>query len=247
MRLRIIGYWGAYPGQQSATSCYLLEEDGVRVLIDAGSGAAAQLQRYIGLNEIDAAVISHFHHDHIADLGVLTYSRAVDQALGNTAAPLRIYASDDETENLTDYSRKGTKVDTYHKDETLTIGPFKFQFQRTKHPVSCYAMKITSTASQQSIVYTADTAFSTDIAAFAENCSILIAETSFYNRQDAASFGHMTSLEAGKLARIAGAGELILSHLPHFGDHQQLLHEAEEEFSGPVSLASEIQKELIFD
>lgn len=242
MKLRVIGFWGAFPGVQAATSCYLLEEDGFRILIDAGSGSAAQLQQYLSLDNLDAVIVSHFHHDHIADLGVLTYSRAVGFALGNTKTPLRIYGPEEDVEHLNPYSRKGTEIDTYAAGETLTIGPFSFQFQRTKHPVSCYAMKITSAKSKFAIVYTADTAFSTDIAEFAENCSLMIAETSFYEGQDAASFGHMTSTEAGKLARIAGAEELMLSHLPHFGDHQQLLHEAEEEFSGKIFLASEKEK-----
>ena len=36
----------------------------------------------------------------------------------------------------------------------------------------------------------------------------------------------MNSLEAGRIAAEAGAGHLLLTHLPHFGEHQKLAEEA---------------------
>ncbi|MCX8046397.1 MAG: MBL fold metallo-hydrolase, partial [Anoxybacillus gonensis] len=43
MKVTVIGYWGAFPKKNEATSCYLFEHDGFRLLVDCGSGALAQL------------------------------------------------------------------------------------------------------------------------------------------------------------------------------------------------------------
>lgn len=43
MKFTVIGYWGAYPEKESATSCYVLENNGSTIVMDLGSGA---LSRY---------------------------------------------------------------------------------------------------------------------------------------------------------------------------------------------------------
>ena len=238
MRLTLIGYWGAYPEMNEATSCYLLEEGMTKILLDVGSGAMAKLQEYVGLAHLDAVIVSHVHHDHIADLGVLTYSRAVDIALEHTDEPLTIYAPESEMSEMAKYERKGTKIAAYRPEKALAVGPFHIEFKKTNHPVDCYAMRITSDGGDGALVYTADTAYMADFSSFAAEPHVMIAEASFFHGQNASSFGHMTSTEAGKLAREAGAEELILSHLPHFGEHQQLVDEAKTQFSGTIRLAS---------
>jgi len=49
--------------------------------------------------------------------------------------------------------------------------------------------------------------------------------------------GHMNSFEVGKLAHEANVKQLILTHLPQFGDLQQLVTEAGEHYDGPIHLA----------
>ena len=48
MRLTMVGCSGSMPGPHSAASCYLLEADGFRLVVDLGSGAVGALQRYTG-------------------------------------------------------------------------------------------------------------------------------------------------------------------------------------------------------
>jgi len=53
--------WGAreLPAADSAASCYLVEAEGFRLVIDLGNGALGALQRYASLDEIDAVCVSH--------------------------------------------------------------------------------------------------------------------------------------------------------------------------------------------
>ena len=68
MRLTVVGCSGSFPGPDSPASCYLVEQDGYRVVLDLGNGALGQLQRYVSLDDVDAVLISHLHVDHVIDL-----------------------------------------------------------------------------------------------------------------------------------------------------------------------------------
>jgi hypothetical protein len=46
MRLTVVGCAGSFPGPTSPASCYLLEAQGFRLVIDMGNGALGALQRY---------------------------------------------------------------------------------------------------------------------------------------------------------------------------------------------------------
>ena len=69
MRVTVVGCAGSFPGPDSPASCYLLEAEGFRLVIDLGNGALGVLQRYAGLFGIDAICLSHLHADHCVDLG----------------------------------------------------------------------------------------------------------------------------------------------------------------------------------
>ena len=68
MRLTIVGCSGSYPGPDSPASCYLLEHDGHRILLDMGNGSVGALHRYGDPYDLDAILISHLHVDHCIDL-----------------------------------------------------------------------------------------------------------------------------------------------------------------------------------
>ncbi len=236
MKITIVGFWGAYPERGEATSCYLIEHGGMKVVIDCGSGAVSQLQHYTELKDIDAVVLSHYHADHVADVGVLQYSRVVDQNLNRTSDTLLIYG---HKEDEAAYARLTKKPFTeglpYSEDEKLQLGEMTFSFKRTTHPVPCFAIRVE--AGGRTLVYTADTSYQESLEEFCRGADLLIAETSFYKGQPAASYGHMNSEEVGKLAQASNVGKLVLSHLPHFGQRDELIHEASDVFEGEVTLA----------
>lgn len=77
MKVTVIGYWGGFPAANEATSGYLFEHEGFRMLVDCGSGVLAKLQNYVSVEKLDAVVVSHYHHDHVADIGPLQYARLI--------------------------------------------------------------------------------------------------------------------------------------------------------------------------
>jgi ribonuclease BN (tRNA processing enzyme) len=111
-KITTIGWWGAYPSAGEATSGYLLQSDGLNILVDCGSGVLSLLQNYIKLQNLDAVVLSHYHWDHVADIGCLQYAARILMDLGDREKPLEIYghAEDDNFSGLSylQYSRGST-------------------------------------------------------------------------------------------------------------------------------------------
>lgn len=237
MKITVIGYWSAFPKKNEATSCYLLQDEKTNILLDCGSGALSQLQNVLDLWKLDAVILTHYHHDHIADIGTLTYSRAVHLDLQKTNKPLHIYAHREDDHAFEKLERESVAIPiSYTEKESITIGNITFTFQKTSHPSPCYAIKAVS-PSGNSFVYTGDTTYDENLVSFVKNADLLITEASFYEQQDAKKYGHMNSKEAAMLAQKGNVKRLLLSHLPQFGDHAQLLNEAKKYFSGDVDLA----------
>lgn len=236
MKLTVVGFWGGYPGKEEATSGYLLEEDGFKLLIDCGSGVLSQVQKYTSLDDIDAVILSHYHHDHIADIGPLQFARHIQTFLKDDYQTLPIYGHAMNRDGFNKLSfHDATKGVHYSLQQPLAIGPFKINFIETKHPEPCAAMAITH--DEVKIVYTADTSLFDDLITFSTNADLLIAECSLYAQQNGESMGHMNSRDVGYLAKQAGVKDLLLTHLPHYGDHKQLIEEAEQIYKGPKQLA----------
>ncbi|WP_077623110.1 MBL fold metallo-hydrolase [Sediminibacillus massiliensis] len=237
MKWTIIGYWGAYPEQGGATSAYLLEKGGFTCLIDCGSGAVSKIPAYKNIMDLNAVILSHYHNDHIADVGVLQYSWLVQNSIQQTDHVLPIYGHLRDREAFEKLSHQYTKGIAYEPDQPLEIGPFQFRFLETVHPAPCYGMRISE--GEKVIVYTADTSYKEDWVAFSEGADLLITDCNFYEGQDASKAGHMNSRQGAEIAAKAGVKELVLSHLPHHGEITKLPEEARAYFKGPVHLAHE--------
>jgi ribonuclease BN (tRNA processing enzyme) len=234
MKITVLGQWGAYPEAGEATAGYLIEHKDEKILIDCGSGVLAQLQRYIKLTDLTSVVISHTHHDHVADLGCLQYACLIDMDLGMRSEVLPIYIANESNENKYK-AMMGTDIRNISTEASLNIDDLSFTFFKTFHEAYCLAMKIQF--QDKTMIYTADTFFDESLIHFCLNADVLIAETSFYKDSDAKKYGHMNSTDVGTLADKANAGKVILTHLPHFGEAGRLVSEVREIYPGLVELA----------
>lgn len=236
MKIVPIGVWGGYPKANEATSSFLIEHDGFHCLIDCGSGVLSSLQNYLTLEKIDAVVISHYHADHIADVGSLQYSRLIQFYLNNPSPVLPIYGHMKDEENFTKLSYKEQTIGMgISEEEVVQIGPFTVSFCQTDHPVYCLAMKFT--VGNQSVVLTADTGWRDELVDFARDADLLISEANLYEEHIGVAPGHMGGSEAGKLAKLANVKQLMLTHLPLHGNIDEILEAAVQQFDGPTEIA----------
>lgn len=236
MKLTIIGPWGGFPKVNGASAGYLLEHDGFHILIDCGSAVLSKLQQFIKPTNLDACIISHYHPDHNADIGVLQHALLIDMYVTGENKLLPIYGHNLDRTSFEQLTYKNQTVGiAYNPEQVLQIGPFSIKFLRTKHSVPCFAFRIE--ANGKSLVFTADSAYQDSFIEFAKGADLLLSECNFYGDMDASSAGHMNSYEVAKLAKAAGVKKLILTHLPHFGNLQQLIDEVIQLYKGPVKLA----------
>jgi ribonuclease BN (tRNA processing enzyme) len=217
----------------------LLQSGGFNLLLECGSSVLSRLPGHVEPDALDAVLISHYHADHVADIRCLQYAVKVQTDLGNRSDPLPMYGPPGDTCPSLTY-HEYTEGRYMAPAERTRIGPFSVTVQATNHPALCYAMRIEGGG--KSIVYTADTGWYDGLVDLAAGADLLLCETSLYNRFYGWVEGHLTAGEAGRLASEAGARTMLLTHLPHSGDHHELLEEVRKEYSGPAELAGSDRK-----
>lgn len=245
MKLTVLGYWGAYPHKHEGTTSYLLESDGFKLLLDAGSTTFVTLCDHLDPIKLDAVILSHYHHDHTADLGVLQYYRQLVPT--QTPLPiLPIYGHTDDEQHYAELDFPSvSKAVPYFEAEDLKIGPFTVTFMKTIHPVPCYAMRFVENATGKVFVFTGDSGYLESFIDFAHDADLFLADTYLFAGNEH-HHAHFTAKESGEIAKAANVKKLVLTHLPQQGDleelRQQAVAAAEEQI--PVILA---KKDLVLE
>jgi ribonuclease Z len=80
LSLAFLGTGGSVPTARRATACLLVRRGGDRLLFDCCEGAQRQMHRSVGLVQIDAVFLTHYHADHYLGLpGLLRTYRLQDR------------------------------------------------------------------------------------------------------------------------------------------------------------------------
>lgn len=213
MKLTILGYYGGYPDHGVGTSAYLVQSGDYNLLMDAGSGALLALEKVLDPNLLDAVLLTHYHHDHVADFGVLQYYYQLHSG-PKKHLPLPVYGHTKDPLNFAALTFGDfTKGQGYDGASTLTLGPLKLTFLETEHPVPAFAVRIEETTTGKVLVNTSDTRAFAGLAPFANGADLLLADTNFLADKPAPRW-HLTAPQAGQLAADAQVKHLVLTHLP---------------------------------
>lgn len=247
MKLTTLGCWGAYPYKDGGTTSYLVtSEDGFQLLMDCGSRAVTELEKEISPLDLDAVIISHYHPDHIADLGVLRHYFQLYPKHLWTPKVLPIYGHKEDEVEFAKLTLPGVSEGrAYDVNGVEHIGSFDITFIKTVHPVPCYAFRIVERATGQTLVFTGDTGYFDGLEKFAAGADLFLADVYLYagNENHPA---HLTTKEAGQIAKAAGVKSLVLTHTPPVPpqgisaeNHLQVLKEEAQDFAAdvPVDLA----------
>src|SRR5213595_3321696 len=175
MRLTVLGKSPSWQDAGGACSGYMIEEDGVYVVVDCGNGVFSKLRRFRDYTRVDAVVISHLHADHFLDLVPFAYALTyaprqqpvpVDRWPGteNPARP-RLVAPHGATETFRrvvgawgneDLIEKAFHIEEYAADDRPEIGSLRFSFRTVPHFTETFAINIQSSNGAGRLAFGAD-------------------------------------------------------------------------------------------
>lgn len=217
MKLTVIGCSGSMPGPDSPASCYLIEHEGIRLVLDLGNGSLGALQAAVALDSIDAIVLTHLHADHCLD----ACSLVVWHRYAAPASPrVRLYGPSETLDRLgAAYEFPAESLsDVYDftplaADSAVEIGAVHLRFARMNHPVTTYAVRVE--AGGASVVYSGDTGECPALVELARDADVLLCEASAPDDEpDYPPDLHLTGAQAGEHAAAAGVSRLLLTHVP---------------------------------
>lgn len=246
MRLTVLGCSGSMPGPDSPAAGYLVQADGFTLALDLGNGTFAAMQRQLDPNRLGGLALSHLHPDHCSDVSALVvYLRYhPDRVAGRRPMPLlgpaesmaRLAAA--YAPSLTELAATDLSDVLDHRpfgDSTVHIGPFEVTAARVAHPCEAYALRISGQGG--TLVYTGDSGPCGPLERIAAGADLLLAEATWTHDPGRPPDLHLSGVQAGELASVAGAGRLLLTHVAPWTKPVDVLDEARQTFDGPVELA----------
>ena len=231
LTVTVLGCNGSYPGPGGAASGYLVDADGTRIWLDAGSGTLANLQLHVGLGDVDAIVLSHSHPDHWQD--VEGYHVAVTYG-EHPREGVPVYAPADLID-LLEHTQPTFSLRTVRDRDRVEIGAASLAFSRTDHAKETLAVRLDCGGS--ALGYSADSGPGWSLDALGTGLDLALCEATFLQDREG-SVQHLSARQAGTTARAAGVGRLVLTHTWPTIDLEAIRAEGEAAFGGPVEIAA---------
>jgi len=258
MRITVLGKSPSWQDADGACSGYLVEDEGVCMLLDCGNGVFSKLRRYRDYTTVDAVVISHLHADHFLDL--VPYSYALTYAPRQQPVPVDRWPGTDDPAKPILYAPQGAR-DTFRQvvgawgqpglvenafdlreyavDDRLEVGPLHVRFHEVPHFIETHAIEVADSNGGGRFTYGADSRPTDELVEFAQGTDLLMVEATLPRPERTGIRGHLTPAEAGDHGRRARARRLVLTHISDELDATWAREEAERTFGGDVEVAVE--------
>jgi ribonuclease BN (tRNA processing enzyme) len=240
LSITVLGCSGTWASVDSACSGYLVSDGTTRVWIDCGPGTLSALQHHVGLEELDALVVTHQHPDHCMELPVVRNAMRYGLNIERLPlyAPRGVLLMLEKLVGVRGVAPSFTPKMIGDRSVVL-VGTLRLEFSRTDHPVETLAVRVEPIeGSDGAIVYSADTGPGWSVSRLGEGIDVALVEATLLSGATGDSDSvHLTAAQAGADARASGVRTLVITHVPPTGDIEVHRREAEEAFGAPVHAA----------
>lgn len=242
LELVVLGNATPYPRPNRACSGYLVRSNTTTIWVDTGPGTLAELQRFVGVLDVDAIWLSHLHVDHCADFLAMYFALRFSKLQPERKIPA--FGPNGWPERFETFL-KG--ISPHHLDEAFQVhelgdelragvGDMQLHAFAVEHGVPSYALRVDTDGAV--FTYSADTGPCRGVVAAAQGADLLVCEAGWAVRPEGTPPWHMTPAEAGEVARRSGARRLLLTHLGADVVPEDALALAREAFGGGVEIAT---------
>ncbi|AXB46947.1 MBL fold metallo-hydrolase [Amycolatopsis albispora] len=235
-RLTVLGSCGAWPEPGRACSGFLLRHNDFQLVLDLGYGTASRLLELCPDGGVDAAIVTHSHPDHCADLSALGRVRYYGD---RGRLPLHCPPDVLDVLRVVEPNPDPGQVYEFHDLPTTTsVGPFTLRTWRLPHHVPNWGVRLSLPG--LTVAYTGDSGPSPALAELGADADLFIVESTLQGPSPRTEPRYvMTATEAAGWAARAGAKRLLLTHFWPGSDRQVSAHQAAEVFDGEILLADE--------
>ncbi len=245
MEVIIIGSGTGVPSRRRGSPAVGVKAGKYFVLLDIGSGTLRAMLNYdLNFNDIDVLCLSHHHPDHVGDL--VPFLFASRYSLGYTRQlPFWLLAAQGFSafqQNLKSVWGEWVEPPTglmqvqelaRDRPDTFTLADLTIKTAPVNHIATSLAYRLESGG--RALVYSGDTDWSDTLIELARGTDLFILEASNPFKVP----GHLTPLEAGRLAAQAGAPRLLLTHIYPPGDEVDMAAACRRAFSGEIIKAED--------
>jgi ribonuclease BN (tRNA processing enzyme) len=219
MRLTVLGSGTAIPSPVRGSPALLLAAGGRNVLVDCGPGSLRRAAAAgVAPGDIDAVILTHFHHDHTTDLRSLLFALSNPAYAGR--GPLSVVgpaglerllgqwfdADDGDWLRPRDYSLEVTEIGPGRH----AIPGFSVEAVSVEHTPVSLAYRFREPKGHAVIAVSGDTAQCDGVVAAGSGADLFVLECAFPD--DGLVGRHLTPRRAAEVAAAARPGLLLLTH-----------------------------------
>ena len=212
-----IGVNGLYATQYSPTSCYLVRAGGKTIVLDLGSGAFSKLFAYVKPENIDLLVLTHFHFDHVSDVGTFgyymqSYPKKIRLACPCDEEHVRLFGLKDRFD-----------LSFISEGENIDLDGVKISFLKCRHPVTAFAVKIGYGG--KTLCYTSDTNVCPNVDEMFSCSDLVVADAAFLHSEWSDKKPHLSTKLVAEYAKKHSV-RTLLTHLNPRTEQADVLSES---------------------
>lgn len=249
-KLDVLGANATAPDSAGAASGYVLTGETGVVVVDAGPGSMMAYMEKYDLEQLRGIIVTHMHADHSIDLMTWAYKWTFP-----TVKPqIPLYLPAGEVAKLAAYddlygiptlpTMKRPITGTFDVREMPLDGTTEHMIDgiawrafEARHAIPSASLRLERGG--RTITFSSDTGECPGLIEAAKGADVFVCEATYLdpNPEAMATHGHLTPVLAGKIARDAGVGKLVLTHLSFSSDAKESSRRAKETFGKDVQVA----------